>query len=452
MYTLATLVRRRVPAVHAACALLVLATLLAACSRSPNGPAHDGSATSLGPEELTTHLTTLPRLSFRSDGSFTIAQFSDLHLGSPNPIAADSGTFRLVRKIIDMEKPDLVVLTGDVSYMPAGHTRPRSWQMIVALLDGKAVPWAFVQGNHDSQYSGYARVDSLLATTRYGLYRVGPAGVTGHGNYVLPVYRRDGTSIGALIWCFDSGAYSTKPSGFGWVTASQVAWFKAESDLLVGSDGATTTGLAFFHIPLQQYPVEWLGRVCTGYRYKKTRVQEKDEGLYAAFQERSRVAACFVGHDHTNDYEGTLSGVDLCYGRYTGFGGYGVSGYQRGARVIKLAEGVRGYTSYIRQADGTLAARPVHQPTQPGLDPAPPAPPTPPAPIPTPTPTPSSVSFRSDGSFTIVQFSDLHLGTPKPTSTDSGTFRLGATAATVRRQRPSARRSSTTAGATPTNS
>lgn len=56
----------------------------------------------------------------------------------------------------------------------------------------------------------------------------------------------------------------------------------------------------------------------------------------------------FAGHDHNNDFSGNYYGIDLVYGRKTGYGCYGPPpGMQRGARVIILKE-EGGYESYIR--------------------------------------------------------------------------------------------------------
>ena len=89
---------------------------------------------------------------------------------------------------------------------------------------------------------------------------------------------------------------------------------------------------------------------------------EGDDELFDALKTDNRVQAVFVGHEHVNDYIGSLDGVDLCYGRGTGYGAYGKDGFQRGGRVIRISQGVQGYDSYCRLADGSIAERPVHQP------------------------------------------------------------------------------------------
>lgn len=46
------------------------------------------------------------------DGTFRIAQFTDLHLDPTSPGKAQ--TLDILREIIGREQPDLVILTGDV--------------------------------------------------------------------------------------------------------------------------------------------------------------------------------------------------------------------------------------------------------------------------------------------------------------------------------------------------
>ena len=42
------------------------------------------------------------------------------------------------------------------------------------------------------------------------------------------------------------------------------------------------------------------------------------------------------GHDHNNDYFGKFNGINLAYGRKSGYGAYGPDNMQRGARVFEV--------------------------------------------------------------------------------------------------------------------
>jgi len=309
----------------------------------------------------------MAELAFRTDGTFTIAQFTDTHLQDALP--ADDDTYALMARVIDGDRPDLVVLSGDIVHPTWSRDPVGTWRRLVAFLDGKGIPWTFVYGNHDAQEWEYAVIDGLLAEGRCSLYDRGPADLTGHGNWALPILRSGGArEIGAIVWGLDSGmGDDAKGLAWGYVAEDQVAWFRSEADRLIGARRDGITGLLFMHNPVPQYDGLWQTRACTGYRYEKVCMQDRDMGLFDAMQ--GRVVASFVGHDHVNDYEGRLGDVDLVYGRCTGYNCYGAEGFQRGARIIRVSVARRGYETFIRLADGTIAPRPVHQPGEPVVAP-----------------------------------------------------------------------------------
>ncbi len=65
-----------------------------------------------------------PALHFRADGTFTIVQFTDLHVKNGEP--QDEETVALMAAILEAEQPDLAVLSGDVvDGKGSRDTRPR---------------------------------------------------------------------------------------------------------------------------------------------------------------------------------------------------------------------------------------------------------------------------------------------------------------------------------------
>jgi len=305
------------------------------------------------------------RLTMRDDGTFTIVQFTDTHFNTADSL--DEPTYALMRLVIDTDRPDLIVLTGDIARLyPPDSTSvyaeiaKETWPLLIAFLDSTGVPWTFTHGNHDAELTTHGHLDTVIATSRNTLYMPGPADVDGHGNHVLPVYQRD-DGIGAVLWFLDSGAYGSEPSGYGWIRPSQIAWFERESARLRHESGPAAPGIAFFHIPLQQYDTAWNTLPCLGVKQERVCMQGRDTGMFDAFK-RNGVAAVYCGHDHVNDYSCELDGVTLAYGRGTGYRPYGKEGFQRGARVVVLTDDGRGRRSYIRLADGSIAEQPLHEP------------------------------------------------------------------------------------------
>ena len=305
------------------------------------------------------------RLTMREDGTFTIAQFTDTHFNAADSL--DEPTYALMRLVIDRDPPDLIVLTGDIARLyPPDSTSAyaeiakETWPRLIAFLDSTGVPWTFTHGNHDAELTTHGHLDTVIATARNTLYVPGPADVDGHGNHTLPVYQREG-DIGAVLWFFDSGAYGSEPSGYGWIQPSQIAWLEREATRLRHEGAGSAPGVAFFHIPLQQYDTAWNTRECLGTKQERVCMQGRDTGMFDAFQ-RNGVVATYCGHDHVNDYSCEFEGVTLAYGRGTGYRPYGREGFQRGARIIVLTDDERDLRSHIRLADGSVAEQPVHEP------------------------------------------------------------------------------------------
>jgi hypothetical protein len=174
--------------------------------------------------------------------------------------------------------------------------------------------------------------------------------VPGIGNYVLRVAGSRGRSrTVAHLYFLDSHAYAPEGAGiYAWITHDQVAWYRRTSARRNAGRAEPLPALAFFHIPLPEYTTAWeLGRR-RGSRHEQVCGPAVNSGLFAALNERGDVLGVFVGHDHVNDFEAELLGIRLCYGRATGYNGYGRRGFPRGARVIELVEEERRFDTWLR--------------------------------------------------------------------------------------------------------
>lgn len=310
-------------------------------------------------------------LRFRPDGTFTIVQLTDLHIH--NFTAPDDRTVETAGRMLDMEKPDLVIYTGDLA---SGWECPdprRAVTYAASAATSRNLDFAAVFGNHDDE-GGVSRLElfeTLKALPNCRMER-GPVDLPGIGNYVLEVQGKDGRTAAALH-CLDSLAYDVtgkrnekggKP--YAWIPAEHGVWHKREVARLEAPRHAKglpkLPALAFFHIPVNEYDDVWDTKCCLGRKYENVCPPETNGGFFAALREAGQVLGTFVGHDHINDYEGELEGIRLCYGRGGGYNCYGKDGWKKGARVIKLTEGRRSFDTWIRLEDGSLEAQPLHQP------------------------------------------------------------------------------------------
>ena len=190
-------------------------------------------------------------LKFGEDKKFKIVQFTDVHWKADSIASEEAG--ERMSEVLDAEKPDLVIFTGDVIF---GKPADKSMRCALEPTIKRGIPFAVTFGNHDDElgmsrkelYDFIKDMPGNLTSTVEGL-----SGVT---NFILPVKASDGSKDAALLYVFDSHSYSTLKhlKGYGWIKHDQVQWYLNESKKFTESNGGTPlTALSFFHIPLPEY-------------------------------------------------------------------------------------------------------------------------------------------------------------------------------------------------------
>ncbi|WP_320111252.1 metallophosphoesterase [Draconibacterium orientale] len=287
-------------------------------------------------------------LRFKTDGTFKIAQFTDVHW-SENSENCEA-TSRTIKMVLENEQPDLVILTGDiVTDVPA----KQGWLTFTKTIIDAGVPWAVTLGNHDAE-PGISREEifDLLETLPNFIGEKGPE-LTGCGNYTLPILSSKGNKTRALVYCFDSNSYSTykKISNYDWVHFDQINWYRNESQKAnMENNGAPLPALAFLHIPLPEYDDVIGDETIVGVQDEGVASAKINSGLFASMLEMRDVMGVFAGHDHDNNYIGINKDIALAFGQVTGSDAYGK--LERGSRIIQLTEGDFSFDTWIRTADG----------------------------------------------------------------------------------------------------
>ena len=294
-------------------------------------------------------------LQFDAQGLFKIVQFTDLHLREDSK--EDDKTISLMAQVLDAEKPQLVVLTGDVlgsSEQPREMMKRCSQPMVE-----RRIPWAVTLGNHDDEGTKDRRglMDIVMALP-YSVSQQGPNDISGVSNYYLPVVSADGHQTQWILYFLDSNAYPPEKSlgAYDWIHVDQVDWYRRTSKSLAGQNrGRPYPALGFFHIPLPEYEQVLADAKANlaGYRYESVCCPKINSGFFAAMLECGDIKGTFVGHDHVNDYEATLHGIRLIYGRASGFNAYGRDGFPRGGRVILIEADKDTFTTWLRLEDAT---------------------------------------------------------------------------------------------------
>ncbi|WP_423128760.1 metallophosphoesterase family protein [Gaoshiqia sp. Z1-71] len=289
-------------------------------------------------------LAQMPVLKFNADKKFRIMQFTDLHFRGDS-YRSDS-VLVMVKNMVNAEKPDLVVFTGDV--VTSANTA-NAWETFSNAVVGLKVPWAVVLGNHDieGELNG-KQIMELIAKKPYSLSVNGPENIAGNGNYVLKIQSSGSSKTSALLYFLDTHSGfkpKTDKGDYEWIDHSQVSWYREQSAGFTKKNGGNPyPALAFFHIPLPEYK-EVVGKPTTvGSQIEEVCSPDINSGMYLAFLESKDVMGMFVGHDHNNNYIGSLRGICLAYGQSSGRQTYGSIG--KGGRVIELYEDERKFDTW----------------------------------------------------------------------------------------------------------
>ncbi|GAA2849193.1 metallophosphoesterase family protein [Microbacterium arabinogalactanolyticum] len=310
-------------------------------------------------------------LRFRPDGTFKVVQFND----TQDDELTDRRTVELIEKVLDQEKPDFVVINGDVI---SGGCASRlevkqAINNVVWPMESRRIPWAVTYGNHDEDSLPESGVDEagmlkIYRSYDYNVNADNAAGLTGTSNTIVSIASSAKKNRDAFaLWLIDSGRYAPGAINgqnfdgyptWDWIRMDQVAWYREQSQQLEKRLGRKVPGLMFIHIALWEHRFMWWGGVDTRTAADAARgrarhgiIGERNEdecpgpinsGMYNAILERGDVKGVFVGHDHVNDYVGDYYGVMLGYAPGTGFGAYGLDGAERnrlrGGRVFELTE------------------------------------------------------------------------------------------------------------------
>jgi hypothetical protein len=196
------------------------------------------------------------------------------------------------------------------------------------------------------------------------MYQADPT-ISGTDNHYLEVKNHQGDTKWVLFG-LDSGNYNQLPfvGGYDYIKNNQIHWYKHVIGEIEQKENLFST-LVFMHIPLPEYNDVWDNEVCYGEKREAVCCPSINSGFFTAVLEAGHTKGIFVGHDHINDYIGTLHGVTLGYGRATGYNTYGQEGYMRGARIILLdVNNTDSFETYVRLENGSRIMEPkIHHPS-----------------------------------------------------------------------------------------
>ncbi len=317
---------------------------------------------------------------FTTDEEFKVMQLTDVHIGGGwMSFKKDAMALNAVAAMIAAEKPDLVIVTGDIAYpvpFQAGtFNNLSSAKVFAALMEQLGVYWTLGFGNHDTEAYSYFGRDDISEfysdeDMKYCLFQPGPDDVDGYGNQVINVKNSEGI-ITQSLFVFDSHSYVDGDFlGIFWkydnIHENQVQWYKNTLAALNTQNNAVLKeagkeenshikSAAFFHIPLTEQRDAW-------YEYRDAGYQDTEnvklhygvagesgnvvysgiheDNLFETMVELDSTKAVFCGHDHDNNFSIEYQGIRLTYGMsvdYLAYPNIYKRGAQRGCTMISFA-------------------------------------------------------------------------------------------------------------------
>ena len=298
-----------------------------------------------------------PKLSFHN-GKFKVMQIADAQEFS----FVSRDTVLLLTMAVLLEKPDLVIFTGDQIHgmdptFRLGNVRDNVEKTLYKLtkpIVKAGIPFAVTYGNHDAQV-GLTNVEQAeIYATFAGCLRGVRRSEEDPGTFYLPVFGGDGNEK-LRIFALDTGLQDAEGAYLP-LTKARLAFIKENSP-----SGVKTA--VFQHIPVPEFydvleevqkgtpgaveayrtregkyyrlPAEIVE--AGGYLGESPAVPDENGGEFDALRENGNVLFIAVGHDHNNAFVAEKDGIRLIYTPGAGFHAYG-PGENRGVRVFEFDE------------------------------------------------------------------------------------------------------------------
>ncbi len=292
---------------------------------------------------------------FNKEGKFKILQLTDTHYvaGDPKSVRALDN----VNQMLDLEKPDLVIHTGDVVF---GKPAEKSIREILAPISIRKIPFAVTFGNHDEEFDRTrAQMLDIVKSIPYNI-NTKVEGIHGETNAVITLASSANGKISRVFYLFDSNAYSKIEGikGYDHIRFDQIAWYRKQSEVFAKMNGGEPIpSFAFFHIPLLEHKRAMQDDVYSetrGIKGELVASANVSSGLFVSMKEMKDIDAIFVGHDHDNDCATLWNRMFFIFGRFSGCDTVYNDLKPNGARVIELTDGTKSFRSWIRVYGGEV--------------------------------------------------------------------------------------------------
>ena len=300
---------------------------------------------------------------FDKNGKLKILHIADTHLNYDKHFDA---SIWVIAEACDVEKPDLVVLTGDNTH--PNEDPEKTKKLINALMnifESRKIPVAVTFGNHDSEGGPMSREDIMeyYQTFSCVISTDNSENFKNCATFNVPVLASDSDKVNFNLWVFDSGDYDEdEPRHYDRVRTEQIEWYKKTAAKFKKENGGkTVNSVVFQHIIVpeiydvlkksdskQPYAIKHIYNEEEFYMFDSEQVNygtlnEKpcpgyyNDGQFDALVETGDVLAMFTGHDHTNAFGVRNQNIDIYTSPMTRYKGLAYT-TQYGYRVVEIDE------------------------------------------------------------------------------------------------------------------
>jgi hypothetical protein len=312
-------------------------------------------------------------LRFGADGKFKIMEMSDPQDFVKSGIrpTMDSRTTTLMNAALDAEKPNLVVINGDLTGNDMDSKDLREYfRQMAAPMEERQIPWLVTFGNHDEdavtaiKEEGWNKIKQLeyLMTFEHNVNRPTMSGAGNYypngvntyavGDMYQLIYDNAGEKPLYTVWALDTNTYAQHNpavtangiTGYDWVRPEQIQWYH-NTALKLREEHGRLNAVMFIHITLPEFEMMYAEKGkydIAGSKYGTEFSAMVNSGLYAAAQSAGDVKGFFVGHAHENDYVGNYNGILLGFDGSVGYHQYGPDMFEGDMQYSDLRDLLRG--------------------------------------------------------------------------------------------------------------
>lgn len=335
----------------------------------------DPKNTNINYEPADSQSETDTTIRFNTNGKLKILHIADPHLANDKHF--DSSIW-VIAEACDIEKPDLVVLTGDNTkpYEDPEETK-KIINSLMNIFESRNIPVAVTFGNHDSEAGPMTRADIMEYYKTFScVITAEDADVFKNcATFNIPVLASDTDDVKFNIWVFDSGDYDEDdPRHYDRVRTEQIEWYnETAAKLKEDNGGKTVNSVVFQHIIVPEiydvlkktdskkpFAIQHIYNEDEYYMFDSEQtnygtINEKpcpgyyNDGQFDALVENGDVLAMFTGHDHTNAFGVRNQSIDIYTSPMTRYKGLAYT-TQYGYRVVEINENdTSAYTTRVER-------------------------------------------------------------------------------------------------------